>query len=100
MLIYNTEIFLRVCSKFSHLSTYFLVETFYCQFGKVFTIFTSLMEGKERKGRKEDGEGRKEGKEKERREDSEEGRKEERKERRKAGRKKGMKERRKKQRKE
>jgi hypothetical protein len=69
MLIYNTEIFLRVCSKFSHLSTYFLVEIFHCQSGKVFTIFISLMEGKERKGRKEDGKaGRIEGRKEEKKE--------------------------------
>jgi hypothetical protein len=66
MLIYNTEIFLRVCSNSSHLSTYFLVETFNCQSGKVFTIFTSLMEGKERKG-KERRRGREAGRKDERR---------------------------------
>jgi hypothetical protein len=78
MPIYNTEIFLRVCSKFSHLSTYFSVERVHRQSGKVFTIFTSLMEEKERrktgkagrkKRRKKDGKaGRKEGRKEERKE--------------------------------
>jgi hypothetical protein len=82
MLIYNTEIFLRVCSKFSLLRTYFLVGTVHCQSGKVFTIFTSLMEGKERKGK----EGRKTGKagrKKRRKKDGKAGRKEGRKDERK-----------------
>lgn len=71
---------------------YCLVETFYCQSGKVFTIFTSLMEGKERKRKKEDG---KAGRKKRRKKDGKAGRKKRIKKDGKAGRKEGRKEERK-----